>query len=170
MCAALLGWFLAGLVPGLCSLALIPPLVMRLNPHSITRTPEAAHFAASELAAMGSMSTGEKIVLAVFLSVCGLWITSPFHKVDIVVTALPGSCALLLSGVLSWEDVKSERALSRGYWLRRRENISRKSRMPRTVTMAAIPANAVLATAKLIIQNQYQYFMASAPSRAVTEL
>lgn len=103
-------WFLAGLVPGLCSLALIPPLVMRLNPPSIRRTPEAAGFAASELAAMGPMSAGEKIVFAVFLSVCGLWITSPFHKMDIAVTALLGSCALLVSGVLSWEDVKSERA------------------------------------------------------------
>jgi divalent anion:Na+ symporter, DASS family len=103
-------WFLAGLVPGLCSLALVPPLVMRLNPPNIRRTPEAARFAAGELAAMGPMNTGEKIALAVFFSVCGLWITSPFHKTDIAVTALLGSCVLLLTGVLSWEDVKSERS------------------------------------------------------------
>jgi hypothetical protein len=36
--------------------------------------------------------------------------------------------------------------------------------------MAAITANAVLATAKLIIQNQYQYFMTGTPSKAVIEL
>ncbi len=105
-----LSWFVAGLVPGLCSFALVPPLVMRLNPPTVRRTPEAAAFASRELIAMGPMNAGEKIVLAVFVSVCGLWITSPFHKLDIAVSAMVGSCALLLSGVLSWEDVKSERA------------------------------------------------------------
>ena len=125
---------------------------------------------------MGPMSGGERIVLADFPSVRGLWITPPLHQMDIAVTALLGSCALLVSGVLSWEDVKGERARRefaagrRAYWSRRRENISRKSRTPRTVTIAAITANAVLATAKLIIQNQYQYFMTGAPSKAVTEL
>jgi divalent anion:Na+ symporter, DASS family len=104
------GWFLAGLVPGLCSLALNPYLIYRLNPPAIRKTPEAAAFAAGELRRMGPMSGAEKTVLAVFVLVCGLWITSPFHKLDIAVTALLGSVALLVTGVLSWEDVKSERA------------------------------------------------------------
>jgi len=103
-------WFLAGLVPGLCSLALVPWLVLRINPPEIKRTPEAAAFAASELHAMGSMRVGEKIALGVFLAVCGMWITSPLHRLDITVSAMLGSVALLVSGVLTWEDVKNEHA------------------------------------------------------------
>jgi len=103
-------WFLAGLVPGLCSLALVPWLVLRINPPEIKRTPEAAAFAARELHAMGPMRVGEKIALGVFLAVCGMWITSPLHRLDITVSAMLGSIALLVSGVLTWEDVKNEHA------------------------------------------------------------
>jgi DASS family divalent anion:Na+ symporter len=103
-------WFFAGIVPGLCSLAVVPLVVFRLNPPEIKKTPEAAAFAARELVAMGPMRGGEKTVLAVFLTVCGLWVTSATHGIDIAVTALLGSSALLVCGVLTWEDVKSERA------------------------------------------------------------
>ena len=105
-----MGWFLAGIVPGLCSLALVPMVVYRLNPPEIKRTPEATAFASGELKAMGPMRLGEQIVLAVFLVVCGLWITSPWHGLDIAVSALLGSSALLVAGVLTWEDVKNEKA------------------------------------------------------------
>lgn len=103
-------WFLAGLVPGLCSMAVIPWLVMRLNAPEIRKTPEAAAFAARELKAMGPMSGDEKILMTVFVTVCGFWVTSGWHGFDITVTALLGSVALLLTGVLRWEDVKSEKA------------------------------------------------------------
>jgi DASS family divalent anion:Na+ symporter len=103
-------WFVAGIVPGLCSLAVVPYLVLRLNPPVIRRTPEAAEFAARELKAMGRMS-GKEIILAVtFVTVCTLWATSAWHGLDIAVTALLGSVALLLIGVLRWEDVKGEHA------------------------------------------------------------
>jgi len=105
-----MGWFLAGIVPGLCSLALVPMVVYRLNPPEIKRTPEATAFASGELKAMGPMRLGEQIVLAVFLVVCGLWITSPWHGLEIAVSALLGSSALLVAGVLTWEDVKNEKA------------------------------------------------------------
>jgi divalent anion:Na+ symporter, DASS family len=103
-------WFVAGIVPGLCSMAIVPWVVMRLNPPEIRKTPEAAEFAARELAEMGRMRRNEWILAAVFVSVCGMWATSDLHKIDIAITALLGSVALLLTGVLTWEDVKSERA------------------------------------------------------------
>ncbi len=103
-------WFAAGIVPGLCSLAVIPWLVYRLNPPEIRHTPEASEFAARELHAMGPMSSAEKITCGIFVFVCGLWVTSSWHSVDITLTALLGSAALLLTGVLSWEDVRSEKA------------------------------------------------------------
>jgi DASS family divalent anion:Na+ symporter len=103
-------WFLAGIVPGLCSLAVVPPLVMWLNPPAIKRTPEASEFAGRELAAMGPLSVQERLLAVVFASVCGMWVTSGWHKIDITVTALFGSAALLAMGILKWEDVKGEKA------------------------------------------------------------
>jgi DASS family divalent anion:Na+ symporter len=103
-------WFAAGVVPGLFSLAIVPWLVSRLNPPKIRHTPEAKAFAMKELTAMGPMSRDQKILTVIFVTVCGFWVTSGWHAIDITITALVGSSALLLTGVLSWEDVKSERA------------------------------------------------------------
>lgn len=105
-----LSWLVTGVVPGLCSIGIVPWVVMRLYPPQIRRTPEAAQFAHRELQLMGPMSRNEWILAAVFLSVCSLWITSEVHGIDITLTALLGSVALLLTGVLTWEDVKSERS------------------------------------------------------------
>lgn len=103
-------WFLAGIVPGLCSLSLVPWVILKLYPPEIRHTPEAATFASDELALMGPMSGKEWILATVFISVCGMWITSDIHGFDITLTALVGSVALLITDVLTWEDVKSERA------------------------------------------------------------
>lgn len=102
-------WLAAAIVPGLVSLAVIPPVVMRMNRPKIVRTPEAAAFAARELELMGPMKFGEKILTFVFIAVCGLWATSSLTKIDITVTALLGALFLIVTGVLSWEDVKNER-------------------------------------------------------------
>jgi DASS family divalent anion:Na+ symporter len=102
-------WALAGLVPGLLSLLLVPLVVMRLYPPTIRRTPEASAFAQKELAAMGPMSRDEKVLTGVFAAVCGLWATSALHGLDVTVVALCGAIALLATGVLSWEDVLRER-------------------------------------------------------------
>jgi DASS family divalent anion:Na+ symporter len=102
-------WFVAGSVPGIVSLAVIPLLVMRLFPPAIRKTPEAAAFAAAELEKMGPMSRQERILAAVFVAVCGGWATAGWHGIDITVTALLGASALLLTGVLTWEDVKGEK-------------------------------------------------------------
>jgi DASS family divalent anion:Na+ symporter len=104
------GWIFAACVPGLCSLALVPWVVSKIYPPEIRQTPEAAEFASAELEKMGPMSRQEKILLAVFVSVCGAWATSSWTGLDITVAALCGSAALLLTGVLAWQDVTGERA------------------------------------------------------------
>jgi DASS family divalent anion:Na+ symporter len=105
-----LSWLVAGIVPGICSLAIVPYVLYRLYPPEIRHTPEAASFAASQLREMGPMSGAQWTVLGVFVTVCGLWMTTPMHNLDIAVPALLGSCALLVGGVLTWDDVVSERA------------------------------------------------------------
>ena len=103
-------WLLAGAVPGLLSLAIIPLVILKLSPPKIRRTPEAPAFAATELAKMGPMSLQEKILAVIFVSVCAMWVTSELHKIDITLTAILGSVVLILTGTLSWEDVRSEKA------------------------------------------------------------
>ena len=103
-------WFAAGIVPGLCSIIVVPWLVMKLHPLDIRRTPEAPEFARKELAAMGRMSGHEVILAIVFVSVCVLWVTAGWHRMDISVVALLGAVSLLITGVLDWEDVRTEKA------------------------------------------------------------
>ncbi|MFN7921905.1 MAG: DASS family sodium-coupled anion symporter [Bryobacteraceae bacterium] len=103
-------WFLAGIVPGICSLLIGPMVVMKMYPPEIRRTPEASAFASGELRAMGSMSWNEKVLALVFVCVCGMWVTSDYHKIDIAVPALLGAGVLLLAGVLKWEDIRSEKS------------------------------------------------------------
>lgn len=102
-----LGWLRAGSVPGAISLALVPWMVYRLYPPVVKRTPEAAAFARRELLSMGPMKRAERIVCAVFVGVCALWVFSPL---DASVPALLGSGVLLVSGVLNWADVTGDRA------------------------------------------------------------
>jgi DASS family divalent anion:Na+ symporter len=102
-------WFAAGIVPGLCSMAVLPWVVYRMCPPEVKKTPEAAAFAGAELVKMGPMDGAQKIVLAIFVTVCGMWIASPWHGLDIAVPGLLGACALLATGVLRWEDVIGER-------------------------------------------------------------
>jgi di/tricarboxylate transporter len=83
---------------------------MRIFPPVIKKTPEAAAFAARELEKMGPMSRHERILAVVFAAVCTMWATAGRHGLDITITALLGATALLLTGVLTWDDVKSEKS------------------------------------------------------------
>lgn len=112
-------WALGALVPGIVSLLVIPPLLYRVNPPEIKHTPDAARFAAEELQRMGPMSFGEKMMLAVFGLVAVLWMVGgnlpalsggQLVALHYATVALVGICVLLLTGVLDWEDVLSERA------------------------------------------------------------
>jgi DASS family divalent anion:Na+ symporter len=103
-------WFAGAIVPGLVSLALVPLLVYRLFPPGVKRTPQAAAFAGSELERMGPLSRREGFMLATFLLVLVLWVTTRWHGIDYTVVAMLGLVTLLVTGVLSWHDVVTERA------------------------------------------------------------
>ena len=103
-------WAIAGIVPGVLSLITVPLLIYRVFPPEIKHTPAAAELASTELKSMGKMSWSEKLMLAVFALVAGLWMTSSLHGINYAVVALIGICVLLLSGVLNWDDVTSERS------------------------------------------------------------
>lgn len=103
-------WFVGALAPGLVALAIVPRMLYRINPPEITHTPGAAAFASAELARMGPMSGGERLMLGIFALVTIMWSTIPWHGIDYAVIALGAVGVLLLTGVLVWEDVLAERA------------------------------------------------------------
>lgn len=103
-------WALTSIAPALLSLIVAPLLVFRLFPPEIKHTPEAAKMAGEELARLGRLSSGEKIMLAVFALVAALWMTKDWHGFDYAVVALIGVGVLLLAGVIGWDDVIGERS------------------------------------------------------------
>jgi DASS family divalent anion:Na+ symporter len=103
-------WAIAAIVPGLLSLLLVPWLLYRVFPPEIKHTPGASDLAATELKAMGRMKWSEWLMLLVFGLVAILWMTSKFHGIDYAAVALVGISVLLITGVLDWEDLISERS------------------------------------------------------------
>lgn len=88
-------WALAGAVPGLISLAIVPLVLYRVFPPEIKHTPAAAQFAADELKRMGRLSRSEKLMLLVFVLVASLWMTTALHGINYAAVALLGICVLL---------------------------------------------------------------------------
>ena len=80
-------WALAGIVPGLLSLILVPFILYKIYPPEIKATPEASELANRELEKMGPMKKSEKTLLVVFLVILTLWVTSELNNLDATVVA-----------------------------------------------------------------------------------
>ena len=102
-------WLAASIVPGLIALVVAPLVLYRLYPPDVRHTPGAATFAADELTRLGRTKRDERITLCVFALVALLWMTTSWHHLNYAVVALVGICVLLVTNVLSWDDVTSER-------------------------------------------------------------
>ncbi|WP_315360156.1 DASS family sodium-coupled anion symporter [Neisseria bacilliformis] len=109
-------WAVAMLLPGLVAMLLMPLVLYFVSPPEIKATPNAAQFAKDRLAELGKMNGGEKIMLAIFALLLILWAGIPAlvfgdaFAVDATTTAFIGLSLLLLSGVLSWDDVLKEKS------------------------------------------------------------
>ena len=103
-------WALGASVPAIIALLFLPWLLFKLYPPEITSTPDATRIANDELIRLGAMKRDEKVMLAIFAIVAGLWLTSAWHHLDYTVVALVGVSALFLSNVLTWDDIIGERA------------------------------------------------------------
>lgn len=103
-----MGWFLAALVPGIISLIVVPWLIYKMYPPEIKETPNAKQWAEKELSEMGPMSLAEKIMAVIFILALILWMTGSFIGIDATLAAFIALALLLLTGVLSWQDVLHE--------------------------------------------------------------
>ena len=102
-------WFISAIVPSIASLIAIPLFIYRFYPPEIKETPNAVIFANTELEKLGPITRAEKILLAVFILIVALWVTAPFHGIDSTVVALVGIAILLVTRILSWDDLINER-------------------------------------------------------------
>ena len=103
-------WAAAASVPGLLSLLSVPLLIYRLYPPQITDTPAAPELARRRLGELGAMTRHERILLAVFVLLLSLWIAGTALGISATTTALAGVAAMLVTGVLAWEDILRERS------------------------------------------------------------
>lgn len=102
-------WALAAIVPGIVSLAVIPLVVRFIYPPELKHTPEAAATARTQLSDLGPMSSAEKVMTATIVGLLALWtLGDAFLDMSATTTALVGLVVLLLSGVLTWDDIKKE--------------------------------------------------------------
>ncbi len=106
------GWAVAAVVPGVCSLALVPWVLYRLFPPQVRETPEAVVVARERLRELGPVKRGESVMAACFVLLLGLWILAEPLGIHTTTTALLGLVLLLATKVLTWEDV----LLERGAW------------------------------------------------------
>ena len=102
-------WALAGLVPGLLSMLIIPYFIYKFYPPEIRNTREAQQVATQELAEMGAMSRGEWIISGVFIGALLLWSTSQYTQIDSTVVALLGVSVMLITNVLQWNEILEEK-------------------------------------------------------------
>ncbi len=103
-------WALAGSVPGLLCLIVLPLILMVVWPPEIKKSPEAAALAKQKLAEMGKVTRSEYIMLAVFIGLIGLWtIGDMLFGVNATIAALVGLAVLLLTRVLTWSDLAAEK-------------------------------------------------------------
>jgi DASS family divalent anion:Na+ symporter len=104
------GWLLAAAVPCLVSFILIPLVIYFVTARpEIKHTPNAPNLAKQQLTEMGQMSKSEWLMAGTVVVLLALWIFYQVLGIDPTAGAFIGLSILLLTGVLSWKDVISEK-------------------------------------------------------------
>lgn len=98
-------WASAAVVPGVISLAVVPLLISRLCPPGSLRIPNAPELARAALVELGPMRRNEWLMAVISLALLCAWILGSATGLDSTIAALVGLSALLVTGVLSWDDI-----------------------------------------------------------------
>lgn len=109
-------WAVAMFLPGMACILLMPIVLYVLAKPELTETPDAKTFAKERLAKLGKVTKNEKIMLAVFTGMLLLWADIPAMifgdalSFDATAVAFLGLSALILTGVLTWDDILKEKS------------------------------------------------------------
>ena len=102
-------WAIAGIVPGIIALIVMPLVLYKIFPPKLKDTHEVQAHIAEELKGLGAMSFAEKVMLGVFILSLVLWATGQLTGLDATTVALLGVGILLVTRVLVWSDVTEEK-------------------------------------------------------------
>lgn len=103
-------WALAGIVPGVLSLLIIPALVYKVYPPTIKHVPSAQSDARDELKQLGRLSMREWIMAATFVVMLVLWATGSMTGINATTVAFLGVAVLLATGIISWQDMAANKS------------------------------------------------------------
>ncbi len=98
-------WALASSVPGIISLITIPAVTYWLCARGSTLSADAPLAARAALTRMGPMKRSERMMATIAIVLLGAWILSSTIKLDPTASALIAVAALLVTGVIGWNDV-----------------------------------------------------------------
>lgn len=101
-------YFLAGIVPAIIALIVVPFAIYKMYPPEIKDTPNAKPWADEKLKDMGPMKVSEKLMAGVFLLAFVLWMLSGVIGIDATLVAFLAVTLLLLTGVLTISDLLNE--------------------------------------------------------------
>lgn len=103
-------WAYAAVFPGIISLILLPYIVKFFCtiPNDLNNEAVIEH-AKDGLKALGKMTINEIITACTFMSLIVLWVFEKQVGINATTTAIMGVCILLLTGVLSWNDILNEK-------------------------------------------------------------
>lgn len=104
-------WFIAASLPGLVCLLLTPFIIYLIYPPEMKKV-DSKKIAEHGLKELGPITLREKLLLAVFALALLGWIFTKQLNVTAAVVAITAMAALLLIGVVSWEEVLK----SKGGW------------------------------------------------------
>lgn len=104
-----LRWVFYLLPPSILLFIIIPFILYVFISPKTKKTPEAPIFAENRLREIGKITTPEILLSIVFLLLIVMWIAGPLLNLDATGAAFIGLSAMLILGVLSWDDVKSEK-------------------------------------------------------------
>lgn len=104
-----LSWYWAAFLPALASILSVPLLLYYIYPPEIKKSPEARDMAAEKLKEMGPMGKPEKVMLGAFFLLLFMWVVGTYIGLDATTAAFIGIIFLVYAGVLTWQDVLSER-------------------------------------------------------------
>lgn len=101
-------WALAASVPGAVSLVVVPLVIYSFCPPDVVKTPGAPAAARAALARLGPLTRSEWLMGTTSIILLAAWILGPAIGLDATAAALIAIAALLLTGVLTWDDISHD--------------------------------------------------------------
>jgi len=102
------GWLIASSVPALTAILLLPYLLSRVFPPSVSATPEAPAAARKALEQLGPLSRDEWITAVAFSLMVTGWILGDKLQLNVTSIAFAGLGLLLMTGVLTAHDIATQ--------------------------------------------------------------